>query len=148
MMYYIGNNTILSVVYPIAYESPYSSTHSTKKFIIPKPGERYLFVSIPKFYIDYGGYVKIKLGNGNPFSVWTIILIVTGAIIFIAVFIIVISYFIRKSRRQRLINSSSQPLYYPSNNIYVNNPPVYIPTTGCAPPAGVTMYQPQTPTYY
>ena len=159
IMYHIGDNDIPSVLYPTYYESYYSSSYSgydygyytyydryTYYFKIPKPSERYLFVSIPDFYIRYYGYVEIEIED--PFPVWAIILIVLGVIVFIAIIIIVIIYFIRKSRKISTMLPISQPVYYPSNNAYVNNPPAYAPPPGYTPPPGAPIYQPQPPTYY
>ena len=152
-MYYVGNNNIPSVSYPTDYEDYYSESYGScgyyadsesliYHFKIPKPSERYLFVSIPDFYKEdyYDFLVEIEIEE--PFPVWAIILIVFGAIVFIAIIIIVIIYFIRKSRKQSAILPTSQTLYYPSNNAYVNNPPGYAP-----PPPGVPIYKPQPLTY-
>ena len=146
IMYYIGSNTIPFDVNPTVYENYDSSSYSgydfgfnnflhfTYYFKIPKANERYLFVSIPEFFIESDGYVEI--GIGAPFPIWAIILIVLGGVIVISIIIIVIICYIRKSRTRNSTLPSSEPLYYPSNNSYVNDQPEY----GIIPP-GVPIYQ-------
>ena len=150
-MFYIGDNSIPPVEYPTNYESPYSSSHSgysfcytefTYYFKIPKPNERYLFVSIPAFYIEFkDSYVEIEIGE--PFPLWKIILIVIAVVILFSVVIIVIIKLLIKYCPRNTKLPSSGPLYYPSDIAYANNEPVYASPRGYTSPTDVPNYEPQ-----
>ena len=149
-MCYVGNNSIPSVLntesctrycgmnYPgfdediddSYYQHNYNSRFSYY-FKIPKPRERYLFVSIPNYAIEYDSKVKIEFGSLSEVWVITIIVIVS---IFSSIIISVIIYAICTSKRKRK-DPPSGPLYYPSNNSNINNPPAYTPPPELIPPS-------------
>ena len=70
----------------------------TLYYKIPKPNERYLYVSIPPFSIRYDGRIEISVSN--KLSIVAIIGIVFGAIGFIGLIIIIICCIKRKKTKK------------------------------------------------
>ena len=93
----LENEADINITNPITYEESDIGSYShetlyseyTYSYIIQKPGEKYLYVAVPKYIVTTDGYVEISVNK--KFPVWAIILIVIGSVgflIFITILII------------------------------------------------------------
>ena len=96
-------------------------SHYTNYFKIPKPSQRYLYVSMSEFSGSYG---EIKISEGFP--VWAIVVIIIVVVIIITAIIIAIIKHIIKRRRMNYIPpiSPSSNDYAPPVSTYPNNTPM------------------------
>ena len=96
-------------------------SHYTNYFKIPKPSQRYLYVSMSEFSGSYG---EIKISEGFP--VWAIVVIIIVVVIIITAIIIAIIKHIKKRRRMNYIPpiSPSSNDYAPPVSTYPNNTPM------------------------
>ena len=102
--------------------------HYTNYFKIPKPTQRYLYVSMSEFAGSYG---EIEISEGFP--VWAIIVIIIGGVLIFTAIIIGIIRGIRRSRMNYFPPITPSIINYtPPVSNYPNNPPMnyqrqYIP---------------------
>ena len=99
---------------------------NTYFFIIPKPKEKYLYVSFPPFALTHPPYneqMTVRIVNKKNTGV--IIGIVIGAVILAAIIIILIIFFIKRKKKRSNIN--------PSQGQTVDDYPVAPPVEGLIP---------------
>ena len=137
-LYYGEGDTLPSYIYLNKSKSSYMSSssrsgynydwtnhreiynHYSSYYKIPKPTQRYLYLSINDFK---GSYVEIEISSGFP--VWAIVLLVILGVIIVAVILIIIIKFIKRKRVNYIPPSNNY--YSPQVNTYTNNPPVNYP---------------------
>ena len=88
-----------------SYSNDYTSYYDkiTYYFKIPKTNNRYLYLSIPNFWVYYGFSYSVEIGVSTSLPLWLIIVIVCIVII-IAIISTIVGRIIRRRRRESYIS--------------------------------------------